>query len=919
MVTLTPCGTGSRVSFDCWTLPDSYNSCRLLLCCLLFLFIFGAADLVLAQDKPVPPGQASTDARGFAAGAPKRLVLVDVIATGVQGHPVTGLTEDDFQIVEKVGWATQVPQKIESFRVVDTTRLRNMTQPREFLRTPTETRGDLRADREPSAPLTILLLDNLNTDLFAPSVKEQVARMASLGCEDSRAEIEGPAGYQAVPIDPTCRTVPIAVLLLGRRLEMLQDFDSDRNVLRATLDQVFGVKSSKTAAEELAAAVAANESLAPANQPSPLPVIQTWSRVPTIGNDRVRRVQMTMDAIRAIARHLAGYPGRKRLIWVSTAFPFGIAPNPVAGPFDDPWSYRGQAATVMNALANARVSLYPARPGLISIQQDSANTRRTDGRPAIAVMPVQASTDYATVPMQEFAGQTGGVACLDDTYLATCFDRVLHDGLVDYEITYSPPFENWSEGFHRVEIKTPRRDVSLSYRRYYYVRGERRSGPDMGLKQAACDDLMTATSLKLTAQLQATPLEPAKFALAVDGKLLTADALEDNRARLRLHLEFGVCAIDEQGRPLRHVQYPTQQEMSAQEFKKVQRSGVRRLLEFQPAEGTKLVRWVVRDSLSGRLGSVDLPYQALPVNAAADTAEDGWKTDHPASPEPSSASTEQSTVPQQAGASGSTSAEVDRPPDDPDSEINPYCAAVTNGIAHSQALAELCRFTLSLPRKMPNVFSDLETKRNWRAYNTAHKDVVTATVTYTDGLEHYDRIKIKGSPADASSDALNSSWSMGEFASILQMVFSPTSDVEFHFSGEVKLNSIPALLFEFRVEQTNNQMYYLQAFYPNGSGTTLFPAYRGKVWLNQSNFQLMRMEKETADMPKWFPITLAKTVIDYADVPLGDGSSFVLPGKSEIEICERAEGSECAHNVVRFRNWHKFRAKTRILSIEEPR
>jgi VWFA-related protein len=871
-----------------------------------------------AQDKSVPTGPASSGAGAVAA--PNRLVLVDVAATDTQGHPITLLTEEDFQVVEEVGWATQVPEKIEEFRVANTTQLQNKQETRQSLRAPFQVQGDLAAN-ESAAPLTILLLDNLNTDLFAPSVREQVAGMANLGCGDVRAEIGEAGGYQLVPVDPICRTVPIAVLLLGPKLEMLQDFDADRNVLRATLDQVFGAKPSKTAAANLAAAVAASESFSPANQPSPLPVIQTWNRVPTSGNDRVRRVQMTMDAIRAIARHLAGYPGRKRLIWVSSSFPFSITPQPGSTGFDDPWSYSGQAATVMNALANARVSLYPARPGLISIQQDSTNAPRTDGQPAIAVTPVQASKDYfaATVPMQEFAGQTGGQACIDDNDLATCFDRVLHDGLVDYEITYSPPSENWSAGFHRIVIRTPRRDVSLSYRRYYYVRGERRSGPDMGLKQAACDDLMTATSLKLTAQLQAAPLEPAMFALAVDGKLLTADALEDNRVRLRLHLDFGVCAIDEQGRPLRHVQYPTQQEVSVEEFKTVQRSGVRRLLEFQPAEGTKLVRWVVRDSLSGRLGSVDLPYPGRPVAAGADTAEDGGKTDHPASPEPSSSSPEHSTVPQQAGPAGSTSAEVNPPPIDPDSEINPHCAAVTNGVAHSQALAELCRFTLSLPRKMPNVIGDQETRRNWRAYNTAHKDVVTAMVTYADGQEHYDRIKINGSPAAASSDALNSSWSMGEFASILQMIFSPMSDAEFRFSTEIKLNSIPALLFEFRVEETNNQMYYLHAFYPNGSGATLFPAYRGKLWLNQSNFQLMRMEKETADMTKWFRITRAKTVIDYADVPLGDGSSFVLPGKSEIEICERAEGSECAHNVVRFRNWHKFRAKTRILSTEESR
>ena len=864
---------------------------------------------MLAQGHSEPPGQAS--AVEAAVAAPNRVVLVDVIATDPSGHPVTGLTEGDFEVVEKVGWAARVPEKIQSFRVADTTSLRNKTQVRELLRIPPETQRDLSVARELSAPLTVLLLDNLNTDLLGPSVREQVASMANLGCDDVRGEIGEAGGYQLVPVDPICRTVPVAVLLLGPRLEMLQDFDADRNVLRATLAHAFGAKSSKTAAADLAAVVAANESVPPANRPSPLPVIQAWNRVPKNVNDRVRRVQMTMDAMRAIARHLAGYPGRKRLIWVSSSFPFSITPQPGTSYFDDPWSYRGQAATVMNALANARVSLYPARPGLISIQQESTNDP--------AATAVQASTDYfaATVPMQEFAGLTGGQACIDDNDLATCFDRVLHDGLVDYEITYSPPSENWSEGFHRIVIRTPRRDVSLSYRQYYYVRGERPAGADMGLKQAACDDLMTATSLQVTAQLQAGPAEPAKFALAVDGTLLTADALKDDRARLRLHLDFAVCVFDAQGRPLRHVQYPTQQEMSMEEFKTVQRSGVRRLLEFQPAAGTKLVRWVVHDSLTGRLGSVDLPYQAPPATAA-DTAEDSGRTDRPASSEPSSSSPEHRTVPPQAEPSGSTPAELDRPPVDRDSENNPYCAAVTNGVAHSQALAELCRFTLSLSRKMPNVICDLETKRHWRAYNTAHRDLVTATVTYADGQEHYDRIKINGNPAAVSSDALNSSWSMGEFASILQMIFSPMGDVEFRFSTEVKLNSIPALLFEFRVEQTNNQLYYLHAFYQNRSGTTLFPAYRGKVWLNQSNFQLMRMEKETADMPKGFPITRAKTVIDYADVPLGDGSSFVLPGKSEIEICERAEGSECAHNVVRFRNWHKFRAKIRILSTEEP-
>ena len=148
------------------------------------------------------------------------------------------------------------------------------------------------------------------------------------------------------------------------------------------------------------------------------------------------------------------------------------------------------------------------------------------------------------------------------------------------------------------------------------------------------------------------------------------------------------------------------------------------------------------------------------------------------------------------------------------------------------------------------------------------------------------------------------------------MVFSPSSDASFRFSKEAKLNSTPALVFEFQVDRSSNVLYYLHAFYPSGWGVTLFPGYRGKVWLNKSNFQLMRMEKETGSMPASFPITRASTAIDYLDLPLGDGSHFVLPGKSEIETCSSEEGAECAHNVVRFKNWHKFRAKARILTIE---
>ncbi|MGO9083856.1 MAG: VWA domain-containing protein [Candidatus Sulfotelmatobacter sp.] len=859
-----------------------------------FVLLFLArADSILGQDKSqapstTKPALVETVAAGLASSAawtPGRYMLVDVVATNPQGYPVTGLTENDFRVVEKVDWVTQIPEKIAAFRVADRTAQQGATTTHEPLSGSPQLQGEQIAAGEPEAPLTVLLLDDLNTDLSSPSVREQVADMADLGCVTVRD-------------DPICGPVPIGVMLLGSKLEMLQDFNSDRDVLRFTLHSVFAEKPSNPAEgpDSAATSAPAQENFGLADNPSILSPVRNWNRLPSNGSDRERRVQMTMDAIRAIARHLAGYPGRKRLIWVSSSFPFSIAPDPGTNRFDDPLSYRSQAEEVANALANARVSVYPARP-------TGAN-------------PTQASTDYfaATVPMEEFAGQTGGLACINVRDLADCFNRVLRHGLFGYEIAYEPSAAGWKEGFHRIKVSTSDRVVHLDFRQYYFVRGETPGGADMELKQAACDDLMTATSLKLMADFHSAPLERPKYSLWVDGKLLTAASLADKKPQLRLHLDFAVCTFDAQGKPLQHVQYPAQQDMGIEEFRSVQQNGIRRYVEFQPAEGTALVRWVVRDALTGNLGSVDLPYQAPPSVAVAD----GGKTDHPAA---SGSAAEQANLLEQAAPAVSAPSDrvsEDVPPLDPDWEIKPYCSAIAGLAEHSPALAELCRFALSLPRKMPNVICNLETRRYWRAFDIAHRDVVTAAVSYEDGEEYYSNIKIDGNPENASSGALNSSWSMGELASILQMVFAPLSDAEFRFDKEVKLHSIPALVFEYRVEQSSNELYYSHAQYLSGRGVTFFPAYRGKVWLDKSNFHLMRMERETADMPNWFPITRATTMIDYADVPLGDGTDFVLPGKSEIEICSGGEGAECAHNVIRFKNWHKFRAKTRILSTEEP-
>ena len=820
-------------------------------------------------------------------------VLLDVISTDPQDRPVFGLKEDEFQVVEKIDWATEVPEKISSFRAVDKARI-GLGEPRLSWRTPPELRGNRPAFYEPSDPLTILVLDTLNTDISTQVVREEITTLADFDCDH-------------FPADLVCQNLPYSVLRLGKKLELLQDFNSDRYMLLSTLHKAFD--DLPTAPELVDPNAPVTAAAAADSGSSSLSPIRDWDRVPHTSGDLARRAQMTMDALRAIARHLAGYPGRKRLIWVSSRFPFSIAPDACANGTGDAASCDSPAALVMNALSRARISVYPIQPRTASLLSGK-NLFHAQQQADLAAAPVEESLEdsSAFTAMRVFAAQTGGHTCRDSERTADCFDRVLREGILDYEIAYSPSVENWTAGFHRIAVKTKHAHVQLSFPLYYFVQSARPAGADLDLKQAACDDLMTSTALNLTAELQSAPSQPAKYWLQVDGSRLTASTSPADSRQLRLHLDLAVCTFDARGAPLQHVQYSASQDMSPQKFESVRQHGLARIVDFQPIERTALLRWVVRDAQTGDLGSVDLPYHppVTPVVADADTV------DHPAAAAPTPSPAQQvSPAAQVASPPSSTVPDVSMP--DAYAEIRPYCAAISKTTDHSPALADLCLFTLSLSRKLPNVICDLKTDRYWHSYMMPHRDVVTANVTYENGHEHYDNIKINGSTPNFGSGAIHSSWSNGEFATLLQILFSPASNAEFFFSAEAKLHSTPALVFTFQVDQADNLLYYVQARYQNGSVVTLFPSYQGRIWLNKANFQLMRMEKETVGLSHGSPITRVTTQIDYSNVPLGDGSSFVLPLKSEVETCSQGEGAECSHNVVRFSNWHKFGAKSRIL------
>jgi VWFA-related protein len=864
-------------------------------------FILAVALPLCARPAPQRGPSSAAASATFTLQAKTRHVLVDVIARDKRGRPIVNLSAKDFEVFEKVGWVHKVPQQVASFRYVSKSRTASAVASADLMRTPSGVYSNLAAAREPDVPLTILVLDSLNTNLFAPDIRRQISKM----------------------IDSMRYEGPLEIMLLDAKLYMLQDFTDDASVSRATLQKFFaaGPFAIMHIPVPTGPSPAMQQQFGVATAPSSLPQLQDWDRLTDSGNMNLR-VQLTLDSIRVIARHAAGYPGRKKLVWISSSFPISIMPDPSASGADAE-SYYNQVVEVANSLSAARVAMYPIRPGGLFVSDIFSAGRRdrpqsSRGRAYGVSEELQrqsAAESAANTSMEEFASQTGGQTCVGDNDLGYCLQKALDDDFSYYELGYYPPAESWKQGFHRIEISTRRSGVHLRFRRGYYAGPEqeietRASGSggraDKEMKQAACDDVMTATALPLTVRPQASATTgDVDYSVTVDGKSLTTVVAPGRDKSVQLHLDFGACVFNKEGKALRYMQYPAEQELNQQEYAALQEHGIRRIFEFHPVAGVAQLRWLVRDQLSGALGSVDVPYQPPSVLSAVAQSVDS-------KPEAKSAEPAEAlpVEPDLSGNEAGGEAQFQGPDRLP--ELDSYCNAIGSTTGPQPALAEVCKYAVSLSRKLPDLICDRQTSRYWREHGFARHDEVNSKVAFRDGVEHDADVSAVVSPASASQ--LGSSASGGEFSAYLQAIFLPLSDTEFKFLREEKLHSIHALVFEFHVQKQNNHLYRLQARYVGGGAVVDYPGYGGEVWLDKSNFRILRLVRQTAEVAPHFPITYVQTIVDYANTPLGDGTSFVVPTNGDMVTCSSDQGYECSHNVVRFTNYHKFRATTRILS-----
>jgi VWFA-related protein len=367
-----------------------------------------AAPIAFAQSTPAQTTQQGSLQPGYTLRERAPITIVDITVTDQKGHPVHGLKQSDFTVLED-----NVPMKPNSFEEHRSDDVPPAAPA--SLNLPPNTFTNATPAAPQATPVVILLIDNLNT----PTPVQQHVQQEMLGYIKRM-----PQGTR------------MAVLGLTYRLFIVQGITTDKELLTAA------IASQK------------NISIAPpledGGQDRTAPGMAEDPEVQC--NHMAMRAQYTLNSMRQIARYLAGMPGRKNLIWFSGSFPPKWPPDGDDRPPGGCYDFTDELTAATGALADAHVVINPIESRGLRVDN---NTNR------------KLLEEHYNMDLR--AQQTGGHAVYTSNDLAGAVDDAINLSTNYYTLTYAPTNQKLDTRFRTIGVKVDQPGLNLTYRNGYYA------------------------------------------------------------------------------------------------------------------------------------------------------------------------------------------------------------------------------------------------------------------------------------------------------------------------------------------------------------------------------------------------------------------------------------------------------------------
>lgn len=558
-----------------------------------------------------------------------RLVTIEVVARDRHGHHVTGLMPGDFEIVEQdIRDNKKRPEKIATFREIHFATLAKESPPP--MKVPVGVYTDVVTLQKNPAPPTILLIDGLNTQ-----IKDQ-----------AQIQVQLDRIIKAIP-----ENTPVAIFLLGSRLRILQDFSTDPELLKTALLRLALKKASSSASAGLATgdpmdnpnyASAQLENLRghESDITGSLSVVDAQIQAMADSVQKLElseykqqldlRMFLTLEALTSLGHYVAGYPGRKNLIWISSAFPIKLNGTLLTTGADDRGyaSYAAQIRRATSILSDAKIAIYPVNPAGVqphAIYDADAVPRNYSGPGMAATMSreiVMLADQDET--MRVIAQDTGGVVCNGSNDLGECLTKALDDSSSYYEISYYPDSQHWNGDYRKIIVESKRSGLHLEYRHGYFAGQAPYENQKAELQQAACQGYLGATSVVFAATKLPVQSGELKFYLDIDPETLTLSPASDDAHDFSI--QVAACTFDKNGKPLQLISQPISGKLSSKEYQSVARNGLTHVIAI-PAPLPAAVRLVVKDVATDHIGSVHVNLENVVSATAAASKPSGTATE----------------------------------------------------------------------------------------------------------------------------------------------------------------------------------------------------------------------------------------------------------------------------------------------------
>jgi VWFA-related protein len=522
-----------------------------------------------------------------------RLVQFSLIALDKNGKALTDLRMDEVEVLEK-----GKPRSLAFFRfdgagAPESKRAEQPLPPGIFTN---------RVEYTPGPPRNVvaLVLDTLNTGTLDQMwVRAQLMRYLKTMGPETR----------------------VAVYHLGNQLRILHDFTDDAAALRARIAKD-SLQLPVQAATDMDRTIREAEQLIAMfpDDPSLAAFLKTQVETEMLYNAQVRqrKVEMTLAAMGSLGAHLTGIPGRKSMVWIGGGISMLTVTGAMGfGPRGSTQSHETLIRDSSRKLAQQNIALYVVdAKGLTGPTDASASLAGANPLPGRGRFERQQQAEQISAdPLpaaNTFASITGGRVIRNTNDPAEGMRQAERDVGGAYTVGFyaaGEPDGKW----HSLKVRVKRPGAKVVYREGFLAE----AGGSLLAEwtpddwQSAARNPLGSTAISLDARCGRAPgnQQTLMLVLQIDSRHLY---FQKDSEGMVANIEIGLAEKMPSGQTSFYRE-TGEYRLTREQLAGVRPASVRYSRSWVPAQGIASVRVLVRDRVTGRYGTLELPVKNIPV------------------------------------------------------------------------------------------------------------------------------------------------------------------------------------------------------------------------------------------------------------------------------------------------------------------